>query len=153
MADSVIRSDVVQIGFDIDDSPLGSLEAEIRRLQRQLTGIDTDSGFDELTDSVQEADDGVSDLVRTADRLRDTGAEDLQDDLEQAGNAAGDTQQDIRDIGRSADQAANSTDELSDSARESESAFSKLEEVAGNLKGGIGMADRIKQAVEIARER
>ncbi|HCW10294.1 MAG TPA: protoporphyrinogen oxidase, partial [Bacteroides fragilis] len=25
--------------------------------------------------------------------------------------------------------------------------------VAGNLKGGIGMADRIKQAFEIARER
>lgn len=140
MADSVIRSDVVQIGFDIDDSPLGSLEAEIRRLQRQLTGIDTDSGFDELTDSVQEADDGVSDLVRTADRLRDTGAEDLQDDLEHAGNAAGDAQQDIRDVGRSADQAANSTDELSDSARESESAFSKLEEVAGNLKGALAAA-------------
>lgn len=180
MAD-VIRSDVVQIGFDIDNSPLSSLLTDITNLRNQLLGLTGTNPLDSLvrdirqlnsatdltTENLQDfrrrvdelgnvdgadelrqeidrissqseiTEDDIQSLRRMADRLGNTDAEDLEDDLDDAGDAA--------------DGARRDTERLTNELHDTGSAGSKA---ADALKGGFTIvkgvvADLISNGIQM----
>lgn len=71
---SVIREDVVQIGFDIENNPFQDLVNSINQMKRAIIGA-TDDGEDSIQDMVQttrQATSGMNDLAQEARRAGNT---------------------------------------------------------------------------------
>lgn len=67
MADSVVRRDVVEIGFDVSDDPLVALVQELRELKSALAGIKTD-GLNEVAEGAKKSAAATSKLQRDIDK-------------------------------------------------------------------------------------
>lgn len=135
-AGSVIRSDIVQIRYDVDDSPLRDINDSINDI-RQNTARVSSGGIDDLTDELNdvrnEADDATSavrNLDRRTDELSSNGADDLSRDLDSAASDARQAANEIRDT-------ANETRELSDEANGASKSFESIEKMASGLKGAL----------------
>lgn len=63
MADNVIRRDLIEIGFDIDDS-ITKLNKEINDLKKALVGDLGDDAFDDLTKDAKKAKEGIEDVEK-----------------------------------------------------------------------------------------
>lgn len=98
MANSVIRSDVVQIGFDINDSPLSSLLSSIQHLQNSIVGLDTDSSFRDISNGAQSANSSVGNLIQTTNRLGNTDVDSLANDIRHIDNVSELTEESLRDL-------------------------------------------------------
>lgn len=71
MADNVIRQDVVQIGFDIDNNPLLKLSKEIEEIKKMLKGGIGDDAIDDLKDSTEECVKPLKKVKEEAEKVKD----------------------------------------------------------------------------------
>ena len=67
MADNVIRRDVVQIGWEVEKSPLSEMAREANALKNSLGGI-SDSGLNEVAKTAQDSASSVSKLQANINR-------------------------------------------------------------------------------------
>lgn len=112
---NVIRSDIVQIGFDIDNNPLSALLQDINRLQDNVRRI-TGQPFDDLTrdirnvtDASQLTQESLRDFRRRADQLGDVqGADELRQEIDRVSQQTTVTEQDLRQLQQAADRVGNS---------------------------------------------
>ena len=124
---NVVRRDVVQIGFDIDNSELSSLLDNLDGLQREIRDLSRSNGVEDVTDGLDDADREARDLIDSV--------EDVTDGLDDAGEAA----EDIADGAKEADKAI---DKCSDSAGGLTSALKgALGVVAGLATGFLATAE------------
>lgn len=94
MAD-VIRQDVIQIGFDIDDSPLQDILNELKELKKALgVAVDTEpfddmkNSADDVKKSVSGITDEVEDLKKETDKAKE-GFEETREEVEKTRKGIG----------------------------------------------------------------
>lgn len=75
MAD-VVRQDVVEVIFDIDDSPLHDILKELKQLKASIEAAFNSDAFDDMKDNADEANDSLKDIKDTAKKAK-TGLEDV----------------------------------------------------------------------------
>lgn len=123
MTDSVIRSDIVQIGFEIDESP-------VQHLTDLLEGIQTNartatSGVDSITRELERMRDEIREITRSSSNIGD-GIDDM-------GREARDTRSEIEDVTEEVEDTTAAVDECEDK-------FAGLKDMAGKLAGAFAAA-------------
>lgn len=122
--ENVIRKDVVQVSFDVDDSGLSNISGMIAHMtssfdevQRSINNAtseiaETTSEISELSseasnasdsvadiaDSAEEAADSVRDMANQADELRNSGADDLNDTIRETTDSAREASDSVGDL-------------------------------------------------------
>ena len=84
MADNVIRHDVVQIGFDIDNNPLKQLTKEVEAIKKLLGSSLGDDAFEDMGTEADKAEDEVEKLKKTVHNTTEE-VEDLGEKAENKG--------------------------------------------------------------------
>ena len=71
MAANVVRSDVIQIGFKIEDSPLQKLTDELNKLKSIMSSAFGDDIFDEMTDDAKKAIEPIEEIGDAAKKAKE----------------------------------------------------------------------------------
>lgn len=71
MAD-VVRQDVIQIGFDIDNSPLQEILKELKELKESIGAATDTDGFDDMKDSVDDVKKSTEKAKESVEGLGDS---------------------------------------------------------------------------------
>lgn len=104
MADNVIRRDVVQIGFDIEESPVARINetiAELRAIASGSVGA-VESAFEGITQTAREASNGVETIADSVAELgNDTPVQELEDEIEQVTSSARECEARISEMAKS----------------------------------------------------
>lgn len=153
---NVIRRDVVQLGFEVEDSPYGELQRDMDRLHSEVAGVsratenaanDASSMGNSFRSAANEASSAANGLneslrrtQRNADGLRDNGVEDLGEDLEGASEEAENAESSTSNLTGSIGQLAGALNivaataafaYVANSAAEAEQAVNKLQSATG----------------------
>lgn len=107
MAGNVIRKDVVQIAFEVDESPISRLESTLNGIQSDVR--ETSSSVDRATDNVSQLGDEFRDAARNADRLNDNGLDELSRDLRDAAQSSDHLSNGLEEAGADAEAAMQQT--------------------------------------------
>lgn len=83
---NVIRQDVVQIGFEVDQAPINRLERSLNDVQSNA--MDLASSADRAAEEVSRIGTEATEAARSADRLRNSGFRAAEEDAEGAAEAA-----------------------------------------------------------------
>ena len=66
----ILRQDIIEISFDVDNKPLQDIASELNGLKKTLeNSIDTDA-FDEMKESADEANESIKDIKDTAKKAK-----------------------------------------------------------------------------------
>ena len=84
--ENVIRKDVVQIGFDIEDSPIATLQKLVDNITSSANGMT--SSVDNITNEVSEMANEMQKAANVADELGNTGVSGLAKDVEKTAEEA-----------------------------------------------------------------
>ena len=179
----VIRSEIVQIGFEIDKNPLGDITKTTDDLKKGLAGS-VDGMSKELKSIAQGAGTASGDLQKmaaSAQALGDSGADELNNDLKETSEEAQHSADSIREMAKelgqsvstkikslppilksSADAARNFASQLkADTAEKLHKSIQKIETSAKRLKyrltegkhGGEGLFNVFKNLTKIGLEK
>ncbi|MCM1509012.1 MAG: hypothetical protein NC177_18030, partial [Ruminococcus flavefaciens] len=140
---SVIRSDIVEIGFKVKNDPTEKINSNLDGMQSRISTV-TDSfenGFDGVKDTVSKAADGVEELKTQADKLSQTGADglssDLQDTVENAHKSADSIQRLSDNLTHTGSTASKVTEEINSSATAAQTFAAKLRDATAVRLTGI----------------
>ena len=104
MADNVIRRDVVQIGFDIEESPVARINAAIAELRAIASGSvgAVESAFGGITQTAREASNGVEAVADSVAELGNgTPVQELEEEIEQVSSSARECEARISEMAKS----------------------------------------------------
>lgn len=72
MAENVIRQDIIQLGFDIDLSGLKKVNDEMDDLKKNISGVGSNDGIDNLKKETDKAKNSVNGLGKETDKATDS---------------------------------------------------------------------------------
>lgn len=143
---NVIRQDVVQIGFEVDQSPLDKMERSIE---------DAQSGAKDMAQAANKAADEVSKIgteaneaAKQADKFKNSGFKDAEADAEKAAGAADKFRRKTKAAG---DEAEDLGDSTSEGANQSKEAIEGLTDGVGDLTSafaGVAAAFAVGQIIQ-----
>lgn len=81
---SVIREDVVQISYDIQDNPFQELINEINQMKRAIMGAtdDGEDGLQDIVDTARQASAGMDDLAKQAKKVGNADVDGLKNSVD-----------------------------------------------------------------------
>lgn len=115
--ENIIRQDIIQVSFDIDNSGLTRINSEVDQLRTSMSGISGDDGLSRLGDQASGASDALGEAARQAQGLGDNA------------HGTGDA------LGEAAGQARGLGDALGDTQRSSERTRRETDRTQTSLKG------------------
>lgn len=80
---NVIREDIVQISFQVEENPFRELLAQIKELKVALNGIDNIEELKKMADSARQAANGMEDLTQAARQANHTDTNELNNSVQE----------------------------------------------------------------------
>ena len=119
---NVIREDVVQISFDIENNPLQKISNEINQLKSNITTALGGDIFDDFKTGTNQAADGLDEIKKSADNIKESNPfDDMTDDAKKAAEGVSDVKDNAEEL----------KTPLNDSEKNSKSLSQSLKQVAG----------------------
>lgn len=81
-----LRSETIQIGFEVDNNPLQSLIKDLDNLKKQLTSALGGNAFDDLTDDTKKARSGVDEVTKSLKNMGQTNTSKTENGLKKISN-------------------------------------------------------------------
>ena len=97
---NVVRQDVVQIGFEVEDNPISKLVQQMNELRKSIAGVDTDDAFSDMAKEAQEANKGVEDVKESVKGIKPDGVDDTADGFKETKEQAEKAKKPIQEIAK-----------------------------------------------------
>lgn len=96
---SVVREDVVKMGFDIDFSELDKLSDSLNEVKSAVTGGIGDDAFDEMISESKKASEGVDGIKESLDGVKPGGLDETVKGLKDTDEKAGKAHEELKKVG------------------------------------------------------
>lgn len=96
---SVVREDVVKMGFDIDFSELDKLSDSLDEVKNAVTGGIGDDAFDEMISESKKASEGVDGIKESLDGVKPGGLDETVKGLKDTDEKAGEAHEELKKVG------------------------------------------------------
>lgn len=136
--ENVIRRDVVQIGFDVQDNPIRNLLNTLNDVRSNATRVT--SSADDATREISQMGDELNQAARNADNLGRSDIDDLRADILSANRTTQNLQDSMRELTGAIRDAAQSTDDVRNGADEAGNSLENCTKIADGLKGALAAA-------------
>ena len=133
MGQEVVRQDVVQVSFDIDNSPLSKLQQDLNSIKNAVGNALGSDIFNDFNNGANKAADGLNDIKSEADNLKGSNPlDDMAEDANKAADGLGDVKAQAKGIKSPLDEAKDSAEKLNDPIKKSQKSSEGLK---STLKG------------------
>lgn len=127
MSQEVVRQDVVQVIFDVDDSPLTKIQREVNETRSVIGNALGDNTFDDFKKGASRATDGLDNIKDAAIDVKNANPfDDMADDAKSAAGGLDKVKDNAEQLRAPLDKAAKGAEELNDPIEKSQKSSQTL---------------------------